>query len=510
MKIKDMSLGNKIALPMMLLLLCAFLVIIISKSIMLKQQMITQIDTKAKSFALFIANSSISYVENYDVTTLETLAYQVQEDVDFVSGQFLDHEKQAMTELIKNSSDQNLQVLTVPINGTDGLIGYFQIRYVYSSLDKLFAESMLITLLILLTSFIVLMVALYATLKRQTDKLTNFSDFINEANKSNRISSNELGKTAHNLSHAVSQQAAAVQESAATLNEIREKVHQSVSFVTTATEKAELSQTISNNGKSVVADMKLSMEEIKLAIENVLNENHANNARVAQTHEIIDQIASKASVIDDIVFQTKVLSFNASVEAARAGSHGRGFSVVAEEVGQLARLSGLASSEISALLARSRDDVQNIIQQSEENFGAIVRNTDKTVIKGLEVANQCEEILTEVVNHTSSVNTTLGEILKSSRDQADGVENIASAMNDIDKTTIHNSDMAQQVALCSKDLDKQAVELNNRIQKLNKILKGKYLSKDNKPQEDQNQHSKVISLKPNPRPHHKKNLDKAS
>ena len=67
---------------------------------------------------------------------------------------------------------------------------------------------------------------------------------------------------------------------------------------------------------------------------------------------IIQEIEDKTKAIDEIVFQTKLLSFNASVEAERAGEHGRGFSVVAQEVGNLAQLSGKSAAEINEILKR--------------------------------------------------------------------------------------------------------------------------------------------------------------
>ncbi len=67
-------------------------------------------------------------------------------------------------------------------------------------------------------------------------------------------------------------------------------------------------------------------------------------------------------MINSIVFKTQMLSFNASIEAARAGAQGKGFAVVAAEVGRLADLSGKAASEISELLQSSQDRVKNLVE----------------------------------------------------------------------------------------------------------------------------------------------------
>ena len=76
-----------------------------------------------------------------------------------------------------------------------------------------------------------------------------------------------------------------------------------------------------------------------------------------------------------IVFQTKLLSFNASVEAARAGEYGKGFSVVAEEVGNLAQMSGIAAKDISALLQSSVKKVEQIATESKTKIDRLVQNS---------------------------------------------------------------------------------------------------------------------------------------
>ncbi|MHA0111674.1 methyl-accepting chemotaxis protein, partial [Klebsiella pneumoniae] len=77
------------------------------------------------------------------------------------------------------------------------------------------------------------------------------------------------------------------------------------------------------------------------------------NSQLQSISNIIGEISAKTNIINDIVFKTQLLSFNASIEAARAGQHGRGFAVVAEEVGNLAQMSGNAAKEIRALLEDS-------------------------------------------------------------------------------------------------------------------------------------------------------------
>ena len=94
---------------------------------------------------------------------------------------------------------------------------------------------------------------------------------------------------------------------------------------------------------------------------------------ISESTEDLDSINNsirgiqKTQVINDIVFQTQLLSFNASIEAAKAGVHGKGFSVVAEEVGKLAVLSGTAASEISEILKESSKTISTTMKIIERH-----------------------------------------------------------------------------------------------------------------------------------------------
>src|SRR5262249_18263323 len=122
---------------------------------------------------------------------------------------------------------------------------------------------------------------------------------------------------------------------------------------------AESVQRESNEGLAVLQGLQRSMGDISKA-----------NLQLEMINDIIKQITAKTAVINDIVFETQLLSFNASIEAARAGQHGRGFAVVAEEVGNLAKMSGRAAEEIKELLQRSVGQVNLSISEIGEKVKA--------------------------------------------------------------------------------------------------------------------------------------------
>jgi methyl-accepting chemotaxis protein len=281
-----------------------------------------------------------------------------------------------------------------------------------------------------------------------------------------------LRETSSKSSSAATEQASAIQETVATLNEITAMVNRSVESVSTSSQKAENSFAIANDGKREMDRMRQSMHDIEFAIGQMIEQIHANNQRIGQTAAIIDKIAERTGVINDIVFQTKLLSFNASVEAARAGEHGKGFAVVAEEVGNLARMSGVAATEISSLLQASRKDVCAIIQQSQSQAVSWMENGKQKVGEGVAIADRCDEILNEVVDQVGSVKNLMEDILRASKEEAEGVNNITSAMNELDTSTHLNSDMAHETLGFSQALSDEAQQLNQAVQKLSAVVLG--------------------------------------
>ena len=276
-------------------------------------------------------------------------------------------------------------------------------------------------------------------------------------------SSETLKTASERVSSAATEQASAIQETVATLNEITAMVNKSVDNANSSTEKANLSHEIATEGRESVNQMRLSMQDIENSINHMSHQVGESNEQIENIVKIIGEISNKTAIINDIVFQTKLLSFNASVEAARAGEHGKGFAVVAEEVGNLAQMSGTAAKEIADLLGNSKDKVEEIVNRSKTEMGKLVAEGSEKVSVGVGIANRCDEILGEVVEHVSNVKELMVEISHASKEQAEGVNNISIAMNELDASTHLNSDMAHETSNCSLELASQSTTLAGAV-----------------------------------------------
>ena len=218
------------------------------------------------------------------------------------------------------------------------------------------------------------------------------------------------------LSHRTEEQASALQQTAASMEELSGTVRQNSTNSQRANQLALEASEVAQRGGNVVAQVVDKMSGI---------------------HESSRKIGEIISVIDGIAFQTNILALNAAVEAARAGEQGRGFAVVASEVRNLAQRSAAAAREIKALITSSVDQVG----------------------QGSTLVAQAGETMQEIVSAIQRVSDIVGEISAASVEQSSGVAQIGQAVSQMDQTTQQNAALVEQSAAAADSLRKQADEL---------------------------------------------------
>jgi len=246
------------------------------------------------------------------------------------------------------------------------------------------------------------------------------------------------------------QQAAATQESMAAIEEMSSMIAQTTSFA----EKSEILikevEAQTTDGNNVMSELSSSMNLIQDA-----------TAQLQSIANMIKDIARETNIINDIVFKTQLLSFNASIEAARAGMHGKGFSVVAEEVGNLARMSGEAAQQIHKL-----------IENSEKQVGKFISETSRVVSKGRKNTDNAVVIFQTIEQNVSHINKQVGQIFQASKEQKNGIQQTNLAIQQLDAATKVNASVADASIQNAEDLRDANVKFVDVVMQLKDIVLG--------------------------------------
>ncbi len=253
--------------------------------------------------------------------------------------------------------------------------------------------------------------------------LTSFVQSLYDFSGQNDETSEALRSASQSLSAASTEQAAAVQETVSSITQMRSMLGETGNHVR---EVQTLTATMNQNaqdGSTIMARMESAMVAIEQA-----------NRQLESFEEILQSIRGKTQVINDIVFKTQLLSFNASIEAARAGQYGRGFAVVAEEVGKLAQMSGDASKEIDQLLGHSQDRVVKIVEAVQAR-----------VSDGKEVTSDASKRFSEIARQIATITEKINQVGDASSEQARGVDETARAMDQMNNSASDNRTSSEEI-----------------------------------------------------------------
>jgi methyl-accepting chemotaxis protein-1 (serine sensor receptor) len=226
----------------------------------------------------------------------------------------------------------------------------------------------------------------------------------------------EIAQGNNDLSIRTEAQASALQETAASMEELSSTVKQNADNARQANQLAQGASAVAIKGGDVVGQVVKTMKGI---------------------NESSKKIADIISVIDGIAFQTNILALNAAVEAARAGEQGRGFAVVASEVRSLAGRSAEAAKEIKSLINVSVERVE----------------------QGTALVDQAGATMSEVVGSIKRVTDIMGEISAASTEQSVGVAQVGEAVARMDQATQQNTAMVEEGAGAAESMKGQAQQL---------------------------------------------------
>lgn len=260
--------------------------------------------------------------------------------------------------------------------------------------------------------------------------------------------SGELLTSSANSNEQIQHQSAEAEQVATAINEMAATVSEVANFAARAATAAKSAEEQVETGNRVVGATAVSIHDLAKVLEQATE----TVSRVSEESGNIEKILQ---VITAIAQQTNLLALNAAIEAARAGEHGRGFAVVADEVRSLANRTQQSSSEISEMIA----SLQAGAGKAVEVMQASKRMAQTTVEQTLEAENALAKIRREV----SSINEMNAQIATASEEQSAVAEEVNQSVTRIHDSAVTSSAAANQVASSSRDLTALAAELNRKV-----------------------------------------------
>ena len=261
------------------------------------------------------------------------------------------------------------------------------------------------------------------TLTRVIEGLNEGADQVNDA-------AGQVSAASQQLAEGASEQASSLEETSSALEQM-------AAMTRTNAENAKQANSLSGQARSAAENGDKTMAQL--------------NGAMTAINESSGQISKIIKVIEEIAFQTNLLALNAAVEAARAGEHGKGFAVVADEVRNLAQRAAQAARETTGLIEDS-----------------VVRAKE-----GTEVAGEVGNALGAIVSDVTKVTDLIDGIARASEEQAQGVDQVNTAVSQMDKVTQQNAAGAEESASASEQLSAQAATVKSMVDELADMVGGR-------------------------------------
>jgi methyl-accepting chemotaxis protein len=442
-------LGTKVLAGVLLALAAVFASLIAVLSRSERTTFEAQLEGKGRNFASLVASLSLDPILSYNFDYLETYAKELGKDPDVAFVVVADKDGKPLTHsMAAPESQAGLRVFTAEIRQSEQLHGTVRVGLRTDAIEAsirrsqllvsgLGAAAMLIVSALVLLLFRAVVLGGVERLRAEMARVADgdiADDVEAEGGDEIALLRTSLGGMVQrlrdvvlNVKGAAEAVATAGQAMAATTVQMTQGAGQQASSSQEASTSLEqMVVAIRRNADSAGPTEQIALRAAQVALEG--------GQVVEQTVAAMKGIAERISIIDEIAYQTNLLALNASIEAARAGQHGRGFAVVGAEVRRLAERSRIAAKEIGELSGGS-----------------------------VELAERAGALLRQIVPEIQRTAALVGEISVATQQQRGGTEQLNRAVQELDRVTQQNAATAEELSATAEELSAQSEALQESV-----------------------------------------------
>ncbi len=289
---------------------------------------------------------------------------------------------------------------------------------------------------------------LFNGFNRTVTKISQIIGLVGESVEATASASAQISSSAEELAAGAQEQSAQAGEVSAAVEEMTRTIVANSQSAGEAAAVAENSGKVATEGGRVVGETVAKIEEIARVVSRAA-------ATVTRLGDSSREIGEITAVIDGIADQTNLLALNAAIEAARAGEHGRGFAVVADEVRKLAERTSEATKQIAAM-------IRSIQHETEDAVTAMSRGNEE-VSEGIRLAGEARSSLERMVKETRSVEDRVAQIAAASEQQSATSEQISRSVEAISAVSGESAAGITQIARGTDDLNRLTEELRRLV-----------------------------------------------
>jgi len=298
-------------------------------------------------------------------------------------------------------------------------------------------------------------------LKEIVGNLSSISDEVASSSEELSSSSEEISASAEQVGTAIQEVASGAEEQSAQIDETRDSVSDLANKIDEVSDMAENMDKQANNVMENIKSGDDSVDDSIKQVQQVKEESNQVSKRITELGDLSQEIGDIIELISGISNQTNLLALNAAIEAARAGEAGRGFSVVADEIRELAEESSDATEKISGLINEIQNRVDDTIAQ--------MNRAEEAVETSVNTIEETDQSFTEINRAAQNLKNLIDDIALAAKDMADKSSDVSASVEEIAAVSEEASSNAEEVAASSEQQSASTQEIVEAAERLEEM-----------------------------------------